>query len=119
MRGVKMPIETRIRRSKLVIAAGLALLLSGCGNNDLVIPGGSGSALPAFDPTTATARVFGKVSIEGKPEIPKLQISRDEFCKTNAQKIFKQGTLVSEEGLLRNVIVYVRSGYEGRSYKAP
>lgn len=115
-----MPIETRSRRTGLAIVAGLTMLLSRCGRDDeLLIRGGSSSALPAFDPMTATARVFGKVEIQGKPEVRPLQISRDEFCKRNGQKIFKQGALLSEDGLLRNVILYVRSGYEGRSYKVP
>ena len=112
------PSRTRV----MLILTLLPLTVSGCGNgNDLAIREGDGkaSALPAFDPTTATARVFGKVILQGKPIVPPLKIGRDEFCKKNAKRIFQHETQVNEDGTIRDVILYVRSGYEGRSYKVP
>jgi plastocyanin len=117
--------ETRTNPILLLIL--LPLVFTSCSNDDELIrriaerkgPDTKSSELPAFDPMTATARVFGKVMVEGKVEIPKLTIGQDNFCKMNAHEIFRKGALVSESGGLRNAILYVRSGYEGRTYEVP
>ena len=78
-------------------------------------------ATPAFDPSSATARVFGTVAFEGEtPKTPPMKIgSGDQFCKMNALNIFKHEGSLTEGGAIRNVIIYVRSGHEGRTYKVP
>ena len=45
--------------------------------------------------------------------------SGDQFCKMNALDIFKHEGSLTEGGAIRNVIIYVRSGYQGRTYKVP
>lgn len=101
----------------------LPLVVSGCGSDSpLPTPSGdSRGALPAFDPTTANAKVSGKLIFEGTaPAVPPLKIGRnDPYCLKNGQSIFKQEAPLTEAGALRNVIVYVRSGFEGRSYAVP
>jgi plastocyanin len=104
----------------LMVVMLLPLAVSGCGGNDAMTtrPGSGESA--AFDPSSATVRVFGKLILDGKPpEGASLRIGRDPFCQKNAQAIFNKGTLLAEGGGLRNVIVYVRSGHEGRLYAVP
>ena len=41
------------------------------------------------------------------------------FCVRNAKGMRSQEVLVTADGKLQNVIVYVRSGHQGRSYSAP
>jgi plastocyanin len=96
----------------------LPLIVSACGaESNNPAPGRSPQA---FDPATATARVFGTVSLEGtKPGLGSVTIRQDQFCQKNGQAILKRGALVTEDGTLRNVIVYVRSGYAGRTYAVP
>lgn len=76
--------------------------------------------LSAFDPSTATARVWGGVFLEGPaPKTPPMTIGGDPLCKMTAAKIFAAESLVTADGKLRDVIVYVRSGHEGKSYSPP
>lgn len=78
------------------------------------------SSLPAFDPATATGRVSGQVLLDGKaPELPSMNISGDNLCKKNALNILKQESVTTVDGKVRNAIVYVRKGYEGKSYAPP
>jgi len=77
-------------------------------------------AQPVFDPSTATARVHGNVMFEGKPpEIPPMTIGGDRLCQMNALNIRNNKAIVTSDGRLRNTIIYVRSGHEGRSYIPP
>src|SRR5690349_2872485 len=74
--------------SKDVVALVLMLLLAGCsgsGSVNLPVkeekPATPSSSLPAFDPATATGRVFGNVSLDGKtPESPAVTVGGDELC---------------------------------------
>jgi plastocyanin len=100
----------------------LPIVVSGCGGGSLPsTPAGSGGAPPTFDPATATAKVFGKLLFEGpRPAAPALKIgSNDPYCQKNGQSIFKSAALVTEAGTVRNVIVFVRSGFEGKTYAVP
>jgi len=107
----------------LILVLLLPLVVSGCGGSDTPSfrpSGGSPAALPAFDATTATAKVSGKLVFDGKaPAVLPLKIGRDVYCQKNGQNIFKQEAPLTEEGAVRNVIVYVRSGFEPRSYAVP
>jgi hypothetical protein len=105
----------------LIAALVLPLVVSGCGTEPPVSSGNVTGGLPAFDPSTATAKVSGKLILEGTaPAVPPLKVGRnDPFCQSNAQNIFKQKAFVTEAGAPRNVIVYVRTGFEGRSYAMP
>ena len=97
----------------------MGFAFSGCsGGPD--IPGQPIPARVAFDPSTATARVFGNVVFEGTPpENPALTVGGDQLCKMNAVNIWNKMEMVTSGGKLRNTIIYVRSGYEGRSYPVP
>jgi plastocyanin len=105
----------------LIACVSLSILLAGCGSGDGVATSKSGTGdPPSFDPSMATARVFGKLVLDGTPpERAPLKIGADPFCQKNGPMIFKAGAVLTEGGALRDVIVYVRSGYEGRSYAVP
>jgi plastocyanin len=65
----------------------------------------------------ATARVYGNVLFEGKlPENPAVTVGGDQLCKMNAVNIWNSMAMATSNGKLRNAIIYVRSGHEGRSY---
>ena len=48
-----------------------------------------------------------------------LQPGGSRFCVVNARGLTEQDVLVTKDGKLRNVIVYVKSGFEGRTYSTP
>jgi plastocyanin len=107
MRGPHQPMKNLILLSFLAITA--------CKNS-------SEDAIKtaAFDPPAATGRVSGSVLLDGKPpEVPAMRIGGDRFCQMSAAKIFAAESIVTGDGKLRDVIVYVRSGHEGKSYTAP
>jgi len=111
-------------RRELLLAAVFAL--SGCsGGPQYPAPPAPAAekaapSQPVFDPSTATARVFGNIMFEGKPpEIPSMTIGGDRMCQTNALNIRNDKAMVTSDGKLRSAIIYVRAGHEGRSYAAP
>ena len=80
----------------------------------------SDKVAPAYDPATATARVFGSIKFEGAaPVMAPVEPSGSRFCVQNAKGLTYQAVLVTKDHKLRNVIVYVKSGYEGRTYSTP
>lgn len=79
-----------------------------------------GSALPAYDSSTATARVFGSIHFDGKaPVMAPVDPSGSRYCVQNTKGTTEQTVLVTKDHKLQNVIVYVRTGFEGRSYATP
>jgi plastocyanin len=108
------------RASALLLIGVLVLPLAALSCSETRETSTSKATPTAFDPSTATARVFGTVSLEGaKLSLGSVTIRQDPFCQTKAKEILKRGALVTDEGILRNVIVYVRSGYQGQTYAVP
>jgi plastocyanin len=109
----------------LVFLVTLSAGASACGNssdgiNPAITKEVAAPTVAAFDPSTATARVSGGVLLEGPaPKTPPMAIGGDALCKMSATKIFAGESIVTSDGKLRDVIVYVRSGYEGKSYAIP
>ncbi len=119
-------------KATVLLIVALLLSLSACSNSDGINSAikqaanektsevSSKNSLPVFDPATATGRVSGSIDFEGaRPEAPTLTIGGDPLCKMNAVKIRDDKALLTPTGAVRNVIVYVRSGFEGRSYTPP
>lgn len=71
--------------------------------------------LPAY------AAVSGKVMFEGDvPPNELIDMSSDPTCLySHENQVDTEAVLVNEDGSLRNVFVYVKSGLEGRSFDAP
>ncbi len=76
---------------------------------------------PVYDPASATARITGNIVFDGvPPEMPMLEIGADFFCIQNARGLRDNEVMVTAEGRLQNVIVYVRSGHDDTlTYPAP
>ena len=48
-----------------------------------------------------------------------VRVGGSRFCVLNARGTTQQDVLVTDQGLLRNVVVYVRSGQKPLPYKPP
>ena len=75
---------------------------------------------PAYDPSSATGRVFGSVMFEGTPPVmDTIRPGGSRFCVVNARNLTDSSVLVTKDGKLQNVILYVKEGWQGRSYPIP
>jgi hypothetical protein len=85
--------------------------------NTAALPSASSSG---YDPATATARVFGNIRFEGTPPVmAPVRVGGSRFCVQNARGTTQQDVLVTDQSLLRNVVVYVRSGQKPMKYAPP
>lgn len=68
-----------------------------------------------------TATVMGSVQFEGEaPGGKKIRMDADPFCaKRHPKGATTEDVLVNENGTLRNVFIYVKSGLEGKTYAVP
>jgi hypothetical protein len=80
--------------------------------------GGGGNA---YDPSKATSTVSGKITFEGaKPTLVKLQMSADPVCmKAHNSPVLEQTVQVNDNGTLKDVFVYVKSGAEKWTFTPP
>lgn len=75
------------------------------------------SALAPIDPATA-ATLRGRVLFEGKrPERSLLSLSAE--CRAHGESVLEESAVVNDDGSVRNVLVHVVSGLEGRKFPAP
>jgi len=89
--------------------------VAGCNSEKESVP-----VVTIYDPATATARVFGSIKFEGTPpEIIPLRAGGSAYCVRNARELVDEAVSLTSDKKLRNVIVYVRQGQEGRTYEAP
>ena len=103
-------------KGALVLIFSLALLIAGCGGggDDFQLPAGAGSggvpSGPAYDPSTATATISGSIMFEGDaPEMPRIQMAADPYCQQTAAGATSQEVLVTDDGKLQNVMIFLRS----------
>ena len=68
-----------------------------------------------------TATVKGSVQFDGEaPGGKKIRMDADPFCsKAHPDGASTEDVLVNEDGMLRNVFIYVKTGLEGKTYDAP
>ena len=79
-------------------------------------PTGPKPPLTLVDPATA-ARVSGRVRFEGKvPEPTLIDMSSSECGGLHHGAAVPDGKLLVKDGLLRNAVVYVKSGLEGKAF---
>ena len=107
------------RQAIVIILLSLAVLpFEGCSGNKTsgelpdVFPAPA-AAVPTYDSASATVRVFGAIRFKGKPEeLKPVRVGGSRYCVVNTRFISSQDVLVTDDGKLQNVIVYVRSGHE-------
>ncbi len=105
------------RHGFAVLAAVLALVISGCGSH------GNGESTPsaaAVDPTTAGS-VTGTVTLDGAPPVSKtIDMSASPACvQANPSAVVPPIVVTGENGALANVVVYVKSGLGNYRYDTP
>ena len=69
-----------------------------------------------------SASVSGKVTFEGTPpKAKKIKVDADPKCaEMHADEpLVDESVVVNDNGTLRNVMVYVKSGLEGKTFEAP
>lgn len=113
------------KRNLFVLFAIVILALTAaCGKTEETTPATSPApaAAPAaaVDPATA-GTITGRVSFEGaKPKAKPIRMDQDAFCaKAHTTPISFEDVVVNDNGTLRNVLVYVKTGLEGRTFTAP
>jgi plastocyanin len=90
-------------------------LVMGCSSEKQFVP-----AATTYDPATATSRVFGSIKFEGTPPEPTpIHAGGSAYCVRNARGLVDEAVSLTSDKKLRNVIVYVKSGQEGRTYEVP
>jgi plastocyanin len=104
------------KRSIVVAAILLTLgLVVGCSSENQSVP-----AAAAYDPATATTRVSGSIKFEGSPPEPvPIHAGGSAYCVRNARGLVDEEVSLTSDKKLRNVIIYVKSGQEGRTYETP
>lgn len=97
----------------------MALAVAGCGSN----PGTANAPEPEgelFDMALATATLSGKVHFSGSAPAPeKIRMNGDPYCLRNNQNPLTEEVIVNEDGTLKNVVVFVRSGLGRRRFAKP
>ncbi len=100
------------------------LLISSCG-------GSKEPSRSAEEKSAATENVWrpagdegsitGKVNFQGKPpKFPPIQMDADAACASlHKTKVYPEAVVANDNGTLRNVFVYVKTGLEGKSFAVP
>jgi plastocyanin len=72
-------------------------------------------------PSVQAGTVSGKVSFKGIAPTPeKINMNADPTCVSlHSEPVFGEDVAVNQDGTLRNVFVYVKSGLEGKTFPAP
>ena len=113
-----------MKRMRMICFSLFAVLVAatGCSSNSPQLPleESASTSASTYNPASATSRVFGSIKFEGKPPVmAALKPGGSRFCVINARSLTEEDVLVTKDGKLRNVIVYVKSGFEGRTYAPP
>jgi hypothetical protein len=120
-------MNTRIQKFGC-LALVLPALWVGCGKKKEepaptpAVPPAAAPTTPAALPAKGTARITGKVTFEGEAPTPRrIAVSADPVCEElhAEQPLATEDVLVNPNGTLRNVLVYVKTGLEGRTYDTP
>ena len=117
----------KMNRFFLTIGILTAFFVAGCSKEetaqvttDVVSPEVKPAAQAAVDPTTAGS-VSGAVKFEGAvPEPQKISVQGNPECAVlHAGGTIQSEELVSENGMLQNVVVYIKEGLENYTFAAP
>ena len=111
-------------------AAGLAFACGGGGttqNQQSSVPASSGAAAPAAVPAapaaadaSTAATVTGKVTFTGTAPAPTpIKLSADPYCQKVNPGLTTETEVVSKDGAVANVFVYVKDGLGDRTFPAP
>ncbi len=76
---------------------------------------------PPVEAADATATIKGEVLYTGKaPRMRRIKMDADPVCvEANPDKVYDQSIVLSDNGGLENVFVYVKVGFEGQTFPMP
>jgi hypothetical protein len=112
------------RATVFVVPAFVVGLLAGCGG------GGEQASTPAAEESAGGAvwqpmgnegTVTGKVNFQGTaPTYRAISMDADAVCAAaHSGPVYPEAVLANDNGTLRNVFVYVKSGLEGKTFAVP
>ena len=107
----------------LIAGASLALML-GCGAGKepaQVAEEKPATEAAAWQPKGDEGSVTGKINFEGQPPKYKaISMDADTACAAKHSKaVYPEAVVVNANGTLRNVLVYVKGGLEGKTFAVP
>lgn len=107
------------RHTALAAAAGLMLAACTGGGPSEKKSEEKKAPLAYFKPDPATAgKVSGKIAFTGKKPVRKrITVDDDDCNKTRTGPLFAEDVVVSDKGSLANVLIYVKSGLEGKTFE--
>ncbi|MBI1722422.1 MAG: carboxypeptidase regulatory-like domain-containing protein [Gemmatimonadetes bacterium] len=103
------------RRASAKIAFGAWVVAAGCGKGGESggAEGGAAAAATAFPvDTTTAATITGRIAFTGtKPAMQRIDMSEEATCaQKHPDGAFTESVVVNDDGTLRNVFIYVKSG---------
>jgi plastocyanin len=113
-----------LRSQYLLVALAAGLVLAACGKKEEAPAPAQQAAAPAaapIDPATV-ATITGTVKLDGTaPKAVRLKTDSDPFCsKAHANSpLMSEEVVTDAKGDLANVVVYIKSGLENRSFPTP
>jgi hypothetical protein len=122
MEGMHMNLRS-IWTAKSAAALALALILGGCGGgaDTSKTAEDAPESAGAYQPTGEEGSVTGKVNFQGQaPKYKPLSMEADAVCaKKHSGPVYPEQVVANDNGTLRNVFVYVKSGLEGKTFATP
>lgn len=103
-------------------------LLAACGGGETDSTSDAGSATeqsaettPPAEVANATATIKGSIAYKGKaPRRRRIKMDADPACvDANIEKVYDESIVISDNGGLENVFVYVKTGVEGQTFPVP
>lgn len=109
-------------RPGAALATAACLMLAACsGGGPAAEKKGEEKKAPMayFKPDPATAgKISGKIAFAGKKPVRKrITVDDDDCNKTRSGPLFAEDIVVSDKGSLANVLIYVKSGLEGKTFE--
>lgn len=109
---------------KAAVPGMMVVLLASCGGSKE--PSKTAEEKPAAEgqvwhPTGDEGTVTGKVAFQGQPpKFPAISMDADPVCAAkHSGKVYPEAVVVNDNGTLRNVFIYVKTGLEGKNMAVP
>jgi plastocyanin len=115
----------KIKFLHLVLAAGVAMAISGCGGNkpsETPASQPAATSAPAARVDTANAgSVSGSVTLDGAPAKEKpINMSAEPYCaKAHSSPVVPPTVVVGEKGALADVVIFVKDGLGNYTFDTP
>jgi plastocyanin len=116
----------KIRKSQMIFAAALLIVLAGCGKKsdqgtEESAPSSAPAAPAAAVDMSTVGDVSGKITLDGAPPPQKpINMTAEPYCsKANSSPVMPQDVVAGDGGALGNVVVYIKEGVPNSTFTAP